>query len=148
MRSFDWKQEAPTNHEGIVDGRAERLKGLWGRTYDNVSCYYKTPVDTLTSFNLCITSLLHRLDERGESVKCVCAVMEDLTENDFERCEQFGDWSTFSSEHWDVNHRDSAGFGDWGSFNEGLSEESASADLSSQEEQISGHEHKVFSFTL
>ncbi|KAF5892563.1 uncharacterized protein DAT39_017749 [Clarias magur] len=69
--------------------------------------------------------------------------MENLTEDDFERCEQFGDWSAFSSEHWDVNHRDSSGFGDWSSFNDGLSEESASADLSSQEEQISGHEHKV-----
>ncbi|MCI4382718.1 hypothetical protein PGIGA_G00017970 [Pangasianodon gigas] len=76
-------------------------------------------------------------------MKCECAAMENLSEDGFERCEQFGDWSTCSSEHWDEDHRDSSGFGDWTSFKEDLSEESDSADLSSQEGQISGHEHKV-----
>lgn len=79
-------------------------------------------------------------------MKCEHAVMEKLSEDGFERCEQFGDWSTFSSEHWDEENGDSSGFGDWASFKEGLSEESASADLSSQEGQTSGHEHKVIFF--
>ncbi|XP_053488518.1 uncharacterized protein si:dkey-229e3.2 [Ictalurus furcatus] len=74
-------------------------------------------------------------------MKCECAAMEKLGEDGFERCEQFEDWS--SSEHWDEDHRDSSGFGDWASFKDGLSEESDSADLLSQEGQTSGHEHKV-----
>lgn len=79
-------------------------------------------------------------------MKCECAAMEKLGEDGFERCEQFGDWS--SSEHWDEDHRDSSGFGDWASFKDGLSEESDSADLLSQEGQTSGHEHKVIFYTL
>lgn len=78
--------------------------------------------------------------------KCECAAMENLSEDGLERCEEFGDWSTCSSEHWDEDHRDSSGFGDWTSF-KGLSEESDSAYLLSQEGQTSGHEHKVIFYT-
>ncbi|KAK3537816.1 hypothetical protein QTP70_019237 [Hemibagrus guttatus] len=67
--------------------------------------------------------------------------MENLSEDGFERCEQFGDWSTCSSEHWDEDHRDSSGFGDWASFKEGLGEHiQDTADVSTQEGN--GHEHK------
>ncbi|KAG7328257.1 hypothetical protein KOW79_008201 [Hemibagrus wyckioides] len=64
--------------------------------------------------------------------------MENLSEDGFERGEQFGDWSTCSSGHWDEDHRDSSGFGNWASFKEGLGEDTA--DVSTQEGH--GHEHK------
>ncbi|XP_060790185.1 uncharacterized protein si:dkey-229e3.2 isoform X2 [Neoarius graeffei] len=75
--------------------------------------------------------------------KCECAAMENLSEDGLERCKEFGDWSTCSSEHWDEDHGDSSGFGDWTTFKEGLSEESDSVYLSSQEGQTSDHENKV-----
>lgn len=87
-------------------------------------------------------------------MKCECAKMENFSEDGFERCEQFGDWSTSRAEHWNEDHRDSSGFGDWASFKEGFTEdiEPDSADLLSQEEQTSGYEHKVillnFSFVV
>lgn len=73
--------------------------------------------------------------------------MENLSEDGLERCKEFGDWSTCSSEHWDEDHGDSSGFGDWTTFKEGLSEESDSVYLSSQEGQTSDHENKVIFYT-
>lgn len=73
-------------------------------------------------------------------MKSECAVMENLIEDGFER---FGDWSSYSPEHWNEDHKDSSAFGDWASFKEGLNEESDSADLSSWEGQTSDHDHKV-----
>ncbi|XP_046710992.1 uncharacterized protein si:dkey-229e3.2 isoform X2 [Silurus meridionalis] len=70
------------------------------------------------------------------------AAMENFSEDGFESCEQFADWSTCSSEHWDENHRDGTGFGDWTSFKDAFSEESDSANVSSQKGQTCIHADK------
>ncbi|GAA6108781.1 uncharacterized protein si:dkey-229e3.2 [Tachysurus ichikawai] len=67
--------------------------------------------------------------------------MEKLSEDGFERCEQLGDWSTFTSGHWDEEHRDSSGFGDWASF-KGLSEDIEDTEVLSTHKRL-GHENKV-----
>ncbi|KAI5616759.1 hypothetical protein C0J50_23688 [Silurus asotus] len=69
--------------------------------------------------------------------------MENFSENGVESCEQFADWSTCSSENWDENHRDGTGFGDWTSFKDAFSEESDSANVSSQKGQTCIHADKI-----
>lgn len=92
---------------------------------------------------MCIRFLLHRLNESSVVLQCECAPMENLSEDGFERFEQFGDWSSSSSGHWDKNPRNSSGFGDWTSFKQGLNTATEdTADLS-QEGQTFGQEHKV-----
>lgn len=146
MRSslIDWKQYTCTNHREVVYIFAERLEGLWGNTYDNISCNcqpsLKSTVDCFTCFKLHIRFVLHRLDESE------CAAMENLSEDGFETWEKFGDWSTGSSEHWNEDHIDNSDFGDWASFKEGLSEvrSLAISSLLSQEGQMpDNHDRKV-----
>ncbi|XP_062863498.1 uncharacterized protein si:dkey-229e3.2 [Trichomycterus rosablanca] len=81
--------------------------------------------------------------QSGTSLINECVVEKNISDDGSDGCEQFEEWSTFSSVHQEENNKDSSCFGDWTTFNGCLVEEAEFVPLSPQEGDTSGFEHKV-----
>lgn len=53
-------------------------------------------------------------------------MLDRYGEDDFQSCEGFDDWSTFSSVDWTEPEQDGSGFSDWGAFQDNTSTEESS----------------------